>query len=86
MKLTDGKRTVEITMQEWDGSQWGLDWSLDFFGAGNLPYNEENDTYTVEDVQYCIEQVNDWKSNTGDNADDLESFDPDDRLVNVEEL
>lgn len=86
MKLTDGKRTVEITMQEWDGSQWGLDWSLDFFEAGNLEHNEETDAYTVEDVEYCIEQAMDWKNNTGDNADDLESFDPDDRLVNVDEL
>lgn len=45
-------------MQEWDGSQYGLDWSLDFFEAGNLEYNEETDTYTVEDVVYCIEQAN----------------------------
>lgn len=66
MKLTDGKRTVDITMQEWDGSQWGLDWSLDFFEAGNLEYNEETNTYTVGDVDYCIEQANDWKYNRGD--------------------
>lgn len=86
MKLTDGKRTVEITMKEWNGEEWGEDWSLDFFAAGNLEYNEENGAYTVEDVEECIEQANDWKNNTGDNADDLESFDPDDRLVNVDEL
>lgn len=86
MKLTDGKRTVEITMQEWDGSQWGPDWSLDFFEAGNLEYNEETNTYTVEDVDYCIEQANDWKYNTGDNADELEDFDPENRLVDVEEM
>lgn len=36
MKLTDGKRTVEIIMMEWDGNRWGLDWSLYFFVAGKL--------------------------------------------------
>lgn len=86
MKLTDGKRTVEITMAVWKGEEWGEDWSMDFFEAGNLECNEETNIYTVESVEECIEQANDWKNNTGDNADELEDFDPEDRLVNVEEL
>lgn len=82
MKITDGKKIAEITMQEWDGSQWGLDWSLDFFEAGKLPYNEETDTYTVENVDYCIEQAVDWKYNRGDCAEEW-CVDPEDRLVKV---
>lgn len=36
MKLTDGKRTVEIIMMEWNGNRWNPDWSMDFFAAGKL--------------------------------------------------
>mgnify|MGYP005927425245 CR=1 FL=1 len=55
MKITDGKRTVEITIHRWNGSGYDPDQSLDYFGAGCLPYDEETDTYTVEDVDYCID-------------------------------
>lgn len=58
MKLTDGKKTVEIKIQRWNGSGYDPDWSADYFTAGSLPYNEETDTYTVEDVDYCIETAN----------------------------
>lgn len=58
MKLTDGKKTVEIKIQRWNGSGYDPDWSADYFAAGSLPYNDETDTYTVEDVDYCIEMAN----------------------------
>ena len=58
MKLTDGKKTVEIKIQRWNGSGYDPDWSADYFAAGSLPYNVETDTYTVEDVDYCIETAN----------------------------
>ena len=58
MKLTDGKKTVEIRIQRWNGSGYDPDWSADYFNAGTLPYDEETDTYTVEDVNYCIETAN----------------------------
>ena len=45
MKLTDGKKTVEIKIQRWNGTSYDPDWSNDFFEAGNLPYDEETDTY-----------------------------------------
>lgn len=70
MKLTDGKKTVEIRLQTWTGSEYTPDWSLDFFEAGGLPYNDETDTYTVPDVDYCIEQAEDWQHSRGDYADD----------------
>jgi hypothetical protein len=59
MKLTDGKKTVEIKIQKWNGTGYDPDWSNDFFEAGNLPYDEETDTYTVDDVEYCIDMAMD---------------------------
>lgn len=70
MKITDGKKTVEIRMMVWEGNGYSPDWSLDFFEAGALPYNEDTDTYTVDDVDYCIEQAMDWKNSEGDYRDD----------------
>ncbi len=61
MKITDGKKTVNIRMMVWEGSGYSPDWSQDFFEAGSLPYNEDTDTYTVDDVDYCIEQAMEWK-------------------------
>lgn len=55
MKLTDGKKIVEIRIQHWNGNSYDPDWSNDYFNASTLPYDEETDTYTVEDVDYCIE-------------------------------
>lgn len=57
MKMTDGKKTVEIKIQRWNGNGYDPDWSADYFDAGSLPYNEETGTYTVEDVDYCIEMA-----------------------------
>lgn len=85
MKITDGKKIAEITMQEWNGKEWGLDWSLDFFEAGKLPYNEEADTYIVENVDYCIEQAFDWEECEGDFADDG-GADPENRKVEISKI
>lgn len=75
MTITDGKRTVSITMQVWTGSQYTPDFSLDFFEAGGLPHDEENDCYRVPDVDYCVNQAEDWKNGTGDFYDpDADEF------------
>lgn len=74
IKLTDGTRTVEITITSWDGSGYEPDWSMDFFEVGSLPYNEETETYTVPDVDYCIDQAQDWASATGDFRDDADYY------------
>lgn len=58
MKITDGKKTVEIEIRRWNGSGYDPDWSADYFQAGSLPYDEEHETYTVDDVDYCIEMAN----------------------------
>lgn len=69
MKITDGKKTVEIKMIVWDETRYTPDWSADFFQAGSLPYNEYTDTYTVKDVDYCIDQALDWRDSKGDFSD-----------------
>ncbi len=92
-RLTDGKRTVEIIMMDWDVDNWKPDWSNDFFEVGGLRHDNDLDAYIVDDVDYCIEQAQDWKNGRGDFYDercDLEEsgveFEPDDRLVDVVEL
>jgi hypothetical protein len=75
VRLTDGKKTVEIEMTIWDGCNYSPDWSGDFFEVGGLPYDEETDTYTVHDVDCCIEQAEDWRQCRGDFADDVECYD-----------
>ena len=55
MKITDGTKTVEIRIQKWNDSGYDPDWSNDYFSAGSLPYDAETDTYTVDDVDYCID-------------------------------
>ena len=59
MKITDGKRTVEINIMTWNGTGYGEDWAEEYFDAGALPYDEEKDAYTVQDVQYCIDMAED---------------------------
>jgi hypothetical protein len=59
MKITDGKRTVEINIMTWNGTGYGPDWAEEYFNAGMLPHDEETDTYTVQDVQYCIDMADD---------------------------
>ena len=64
MKIRDNKRTAEIEMYIWKSGQGRVrpDWSVDFFEAGNLPDDEETDTFTVQDVDYCIAQARDWEN------------------------
>lgn len=66
-KLTDGKRTVEITMMTWDteGCCYDCDFSNDFFSDGIGKMDDEG-TIHVPDVEYCIESAHDWQNFTGD--------------------
>ncbi|WP_291243958.1 hypothetical protein [Fournierella sp.] len=70
MKMTDGKKTVEITMKVWNDFNTGYspDWSNDFFNAGILPYDEDEDFFIVDDVDYCIEQAEEWEAEDENNA------------------
>ena len=73
MKISDGKRTVEIQVKSW--SQWNgytPDWSEDFFDAGLLPYDDETGVYYVDDVEYCIQQVKDYLNGEDEYRDSSE--------------
>ena len=66
MRMTDGKATIKIRMVAWTGTDYSPDWSLDFFDAGILPHDDETDTYTVQDVGYCVEQAKEWERSNED--------------------
>ena len=68
MKLYDGKKTVNITIREWDNryNSANPDWSLDFFEAGGLEFDEDREAYIVSDVDYCIDYAKDWQCLQGD--------------------
>ena len=79
MKMTDGKKHIEILMIE----NGHLDWSNDFFESGNLSFH--GDEYHVKDVNYCVQQAMDWRNRTGDFADETETSKYDCREVEVYE-
>jgi len=83
MKLTDGKKVVEIRMQVWNGSGYGPDWSYDFFEAGDL--DDATGASVVDDVDYCIDQAQDWANKTGDYAEVAPWEENEERVVFVEE-
>jgi hypothetical protein len=83
MKITDGKKTVDIKLVIWEGTQYSPEWTADFLDAGGLPYDEETETYTVQDVDYVIDQAMDWKNSEGDFRDDVPN--PNNEVI-VEEL
>ena len=88
-KYTDGKKTVEIIMHTWNGNGYDPSWEADFFCNGLLPYDEETETFRVQDVDYLIEQANDWKMGVGEYGDELEGepgHTPETRIVDVEVL
>lgn len=72
-RLTDGKKTVEITIHEWTGKGWTPDWSNDFFVVATLPYDAEKEAYIVDDVDWCIDQAMDWEQAAGDFYYDTDS-------------
>lgn len=68
-RLTDGKKILEIAMNNWTKNDYTPDWSADFFEVGCLHYNEVLGAYVVKDVEYCLDQAMDWENNTGDYID-----------------
>lgn len=89
MRLYDGKKLVEIRMSNWTGTEYTPDWSIDFFEAGGLAYNDDLDASIVNDVEYCIEQANDWKNAIGDfyepdaDPDEVKSRDVDVTYIDI---
>ena len=68
MKMTDGRKMVEITMKVWnkETNSWGCDISNDFF-EGSREF--DNGVAVVADVDYCIEMAEDWENGVGDYYD-----------------
>lgn len=69
IRLIDNSKAVEISIREWDeeNTQYGPDWSADFFEVGGLKTVDDPEfAYIVEDVDYCIEQANDMVAGIGD--------------------
>lgn len=69
MKMTDGKKTVEITMKVWNDflDSYGFDFSYVFFDAGALPFTDDQETHIVSDVDYCIDSALEWEAENEDN-------------------
>lgn len=69
-RLTDGTKTVAITINTWTGTEYTPDQSAEFFEIGGLENvfveNLGVDAYRVDDVDYCIDYANDWANYQGD--------------------
>ena len=64
MKLRDANFKINLFMRNWTGNGWSRDLSEDFFEAGGLPV-DENGFYLVNDVQYCVDQAEDYRMGRG---------------------
>lgn len=89
-RLTDGTKTVEITMNNWTGSGWTPDWSQDFFQVGccEKVYDEESniEAYSVSDVDYCVSCAQDWEHGRWEDDDEADPEEIETRNVNVNYL
>lgn len=69
-KIKDDKKTIGIKMRTWNGETYSPDISADFFGGcAGTGYDPEDGCLVVKDVDYCIEQANDWQDMVGDYAE-----------------
>ena len=66
-RITDGKRTIGLSMREYSYGNWSPDLSADWLVTGLLEHDYENEVYildcTIEDV---IEGAMLWKYHSGD--------------------
>ena len=91
MKMTDGRKAVEIILRACMGDYFAPDMSNDFFDVGGLRTTFDDvigdDVYMVDDVEYCIDQANDWANYRNDYHDPLaKEFDAEisiERIVNI---
>ncbi len=89
--ITDGKRTVGLSMWIWDGKNCSEELA-DVVMEMTVPRDPETGAHIVPDVQYCIDYAYDWRDFTGDFYNDRfdcgtgeEIITTDERLVYVEE-
>lgn len=81
MRITDGKKTIEITMKEWEGNYWSDELSDDFFqDLEKIGWPDKVGLAT--DVDYCIDYANDWAERKGD----FEDEEGGERMIGVEAI
>ena len=89
MRLTDGKKTIEIELKKWDGCGWYPDYARDFFAEVCLRFDDETNTHIVEDVDYCIKAAKEYLwdciANEEDDVEDnialVQEFDAHDKII-----
>ena len=74
MIITDGRKTVRLSMSEWDDENpgYGPELADDLMESGSLPIvgeYQDDLVYGVEDVDYCVDYANDIKNGTGDSVE-----------------
>lgn len=80
MKMTDGKRLVEITARVWSNGQYSQDLSVGLLIDGSFEHGQG--AYKVDSVDDVIDYAFDWQNCTGDFVEDE---DPDNnRRVDVD--
>ena len=62
-KFYDGKKTVEISMVDNNGTSF----EADFFEIGGLPFDDEKGAYVVKDVDYLVDYAESYAA--GENPD-----------------
>ena len=82
-KMTDGKKYVDLYMGYWMNDHYTIDFSDDFFEVGSIPSDEEG-FHLVDDLDYCVEMMEDWCNGLGDYYGD-EDNDPnfDSRVIGI---
>ena len=81
IRLTDGQKTISVEMKiRISDFEYGRDFSHEFFNVDNLRCDEKTGVYVVPDIQYCIDQVEDWM-NAREKFHGDEIADPNDRYA-----
>ena len=68
MKMTDGKRLIEITMRVWSNGQYSQDLSVGLLIDGSFEHGQG--AYKVDSVDDVIDYAFDWQNCTGDFVED----------------
>lgn len=83
MLITNGKKTVEVTLRTWDGNRYSQDYAVDIFVDDCMKYNVENDCYITYDMESFLMMIDDC-INGNSSYWDLEFSD--DELITLDEV
>lgn len=69
MKITDGKRTVEVRMKEWCSvhHEYLPDATVDILVDSSFAYDGINEVWTVPSVQEVLDYCREWVNEDPDN-------------------